>query len=283
VSDEQAAPSVIGLIGDPVAQSLSPAFQQRAFDELRLALRYELWHTPAAEFPERLERIRSGKALGANVTVPHKELAFRAVDAVSDVARRVGAVNTIARRDGRLYGDNTDAYGFSVPLRERGLPFEEVSAVVVGAGGAARGVVVALLDAGIAHVTVVNRTTERAIALARDMQHERASALGMDALHSVASEAGLLVNATALGWNSEMSPVTRAVMQAVPPGAIAYDLTYRDTPFLALARACGVDTIDGLPMLVHQGARSFELWTGLEAPVDVMWQAAVAARAERGG
>ncbi|MDQ3549328.1 MAG: shikimate dehydrogenase, partial [Chloroflexota bacterium] len=152
----------IGLIGDPVEHSLSPSFQQPAFDALGLSIRYELWHTPLEKLPARLDDIRGGRALGANVTVPHKEAAFALMDAVSDVARRAGAVNTISLRDGRLVGDNTDVHGFIVPLRERGFEFHASRAVILGAGGAARGVAIALLDAGIARLTIVNRTRQRA-------------------------------------------------------------------------------------------------------------------------
>src|SRR3712207_2188765 len=110
----------IGLIGDPVEQSLSPAFQQAAFDMLGLHIRYELWQTLTEQLPERLEEIRSGAALGAHVTVPHKEAVFCLVDEVSPVARRAGAVNTVSVSEGRLVGDNTDVHGFIVPLVERG-------------------------------------------------------------------------------------------------------------------------------------------------------------------
>jgi shikimate dehydrogenase len=274
---------VIGLIGDPVAHSLSPAFQQAAFDALGLPIRYELWETPADAFPERLQRIRAGAALGANVTVPHKERAFGAMDTVSDVARRIGAVNTVVRRGQSLHGDNTDAHGFVVPLLERGIALGDVHAVVVGAGGAARAVIVALLTAGARQVTVVNRTAERAERLATELDDARLRARPMTALDTLAPEAGLLVNATALGWADHDAPVTAEVMHMWAADALAYDLTYRDTPFLRLARAAGLETLDGLGMLVHQGARSFALWTNQAAPVDLMWQAAIAARAMRGG
>src|SRR5688572_30551661 len=139
----------IGLIGDPVDHSLSPAFQQPALDTLDDPIRYELWPTSAAEVAARLDDIRAGRALGAHVTLPHKERAFKPVDDSTDLARRAGAVNTVSVRAGRLLGDNTDIHGFIVPLRERHFPFAASRAIVVGAGGAARGVVVALLDAGI--------------------------------------------------------------------------------------------------------------------------------------
>lgn len=273
----------VGLIGDPVEHSLSPAFQQPAFDALGLDVRYELWPTPLDVLPSRLDDLRSDRAIGANVTVPHKELAFAAMDEVSDLARRAGAVNTIVPRGGRLFGDNTDIYGFIVPLAAQGVRFAELDAVVLGAGGAARGIVVALLDAGVHTVRVLNRTFERAERLAAALADDRVVPASTAAAASLVAGAGLLVNATSLGWHGHDLPVDAEVFSALPGAAIAYDLTYRETPFLRAAQAAGLATIDGLQMLVHQGARSFELWTGQPAPVEVMWSAAVAARASRNG
>lgn len=275
--------SRVGLIGDPVEHSLSPAFQQPAFDALGLDVRYELWPTPLAMLPSRLDDLRAGRAVGANVTVPHKEAVFAAMDEVSDVACRAGAVNTIVPRDGRLYGHNTDVHGFLVPLRERGARFPAIDAVILGAGGAARGVIVALLDAGVRQVRVINRTVERGERLAAALADDRIITAPSSRAAALCAGVGLVVNATSLGWEGENLPVDPEIFTRLESGAIAYDLTYRETPFLRAARAAGLTTIDGLPMLVHQGARSFELWTGRAAPIDVMWSSAVAARAARGG
>lgn len=273
----------VGLIGDPVEHSLSPAFQQPAFDALGLNVRYELWPTPAADLSERFADLRTGEALGANVTVPHKEAAFAAMDELSDRARRAGAVNTIVPRAGSLYGDNTDIHGFLVPLVERGTEFTTLDAVILGAGGAARGIVVALLDAGVRSVHVVNRTVERAERLAAQLDDTRIIPAPLSNAMAAVTNTGLIVNATAIGWDGNALPIEESVLRAAPTAALAYDLTYRETPFLRAAREAGLATLDGLPMLVHQGAKSFELWTGQPAPVEVMWEAAVSARAERGG
>ena len=272
----------IGLIGDPVEHSLSPFFQQPALDSLGLDIRYELWPTPLAALPGRLDDLRAGRALGANVTVPHKEAVFAAMDDVSDLALRAGAVNTIVPRNGRLFGDNTDIHGFVVPLREREVRFEELDAIVLGAGGAARGIVVALLNAGVRRIHVLNRTIARAEHLAATLGDDRVRSATSNQAQALASDAGLIVNATSIGWQGHDLPLDPAAFGVMPPAAIAYDLTYRETPYLRAARAAGLATIDGLPMLVHQGARSFELWTGQPAPIDIMWSAALAARAARG-
>jgi shikimate dehydrogenase len=271
----------IGLIGDPVAHSLSPVFQQAAFDALGILVRYELWRTAADEIPARLAALRSGEIYGANVTVPHKEAFAQLVERLSEVARRAGAVNTLMLdEDGRLYGDNTDVYGFIQPVRERDFPFSESAAVILGAGGAARAVVVALIEAGIAGITLANRTIERADTLARDLGDARIATCTRAEADRTAQGARLAVNATALGWHDE-APVGPAFFQRLDADALAYDLTYRDTPFLAAATQAGLATLDGLPMLVHQGARSFALWTGQSAPLELMMRAAEAARAER--
>lgn len=271
----------IGLIGDPVEHSLSPVFQQAAFDALGIPVRYELWRTAASAIRARIASMRVGAIYGANVTVPHKEAFAAAVDRLSDIARRAGAVNTIVRdEDGQLYGDNTDVYGFIQPLRERDFPFAESDAFVLGAGGAARAVVLGLLDVGIRAVTIANRSLGRADALAADLNDPRIRTCALDDAMEHVSGALLVVNATALGWHGE-TPVESGFFEQLAPGALAYDLTYRRTPYLAAAEAAGLDILDGLPMLVHQGARAFELWTGEQAPVELMMEAAIRARDAR--
>lgn len=271
----------IGLIGNPVEHSLSPVFQQVAFDALTIPVAYELWQTTDEQVAERIAAIRSGDIYGANVTVPHKEAFAAAVDRPSDVARRAGAVNTVMlASDGALIGDNTDAYGFIQPLRERGFPFAERDALILGAGGAARGIVVALLDAGIRSVRIANRTLARAETLARDLADSRITTCTLDEAPDHAGNAMLAVNATALGWHDE-APVGPEFFERLPEQAIAYDLTYRQTPYLQAAAEAGLQTIDGLAMLVHQGARSFEIWTGRQPPVNLMMAAAVRARDSR--
>lgn len=271
----------VGLIGNPVKQSLSPVFQQVAFDAAGIETTYELWLTEDDDVAKCVNMLREPEFIGANVTVPHKPSAARHVDELSDRARRAGAVNTIINRNGHLVGDNTDIPGFRAPLSEREFDFGAASAVVLGAGGAARGVVVALLEAGCGRITVANRTVERAEALRDDLDPAiQIVSLGDD-LEPALVEASLLVNSTAMGWSEDDLPITRDQLAMLHSGAIVYDLTYKQTAFLRTATAAGFETIDGLPMLVHQGAESFRLWTSQQAPFDAMWQAAVDARDAR--
>jgi shikimate dehydrogenase len=268
----------IGLIGDPVEHSLSPIFQQAAFDALGIDVTYELLPTPADQIEQRVAQLRDGEFIGVNVTVPHKERFFQEVDELSDISRRVGAVNTIVVRESRLLGDNTDVYGFVRSLHDADFKFDGSRTIVLGAGGASRAIVVGLLDSGVGEVVIGNRSVERASVLAADIGDPRVLPMTLAAAEMHAEGANLLVNATSLGWQDDQLPISRSIFDVLGPDAIAYDLTYRDTAFLNTAREYGVATLDGLTMLVHQGARSFEIWTGREAPVDVMLRAAIAAR-----
>lgn len=273
----------VGIIGDPVAHSLSPAFQQPALDAAGIPATFEKWHTPLADLPARVASLREPGALGACVTVPHKLNVMPLLDEIADSGREAGACNTIVSRDGWLIGENTDHHGFRTSLAETDPEAGSRPALVLGAGGAARAVVLALRDLGVPSVTIANRNRERAEALAADLPGVRVELTGMDeaALRAALPAAGLLVNATSLGWHAGETPLDLALLDLLPAGALVADLTYRDTDLLLAARERGLPTLDGLGMLVHQGARQFTLWTGREAPLDVMWQAALAARSPR--
>jgi shikimate dehydrogenase len=269
----------VGVIGDPVEHSFSPVFQQAAFDAIGYPARYERWHTPAAELPDRIAGLRLPDALGANVTVPHKIAVRELVDSVSETARKVGAVNTVINQDGRLHGDNTDVYGFQRSLLTARPAAERDRVLVIGAGGAARAIVLALAEAGVAGVTIANRTPERAEMMANELG-VAASVVPLtdwDLLAAIRDHS-VIVNATSIGWNDESEVVPGAILDEVDPSGLVVDLTYRDTPLLLDARARGLATLDGLLMLVYQGARSFELWTGVSAPMELMMRAAEDAR-----
>lgn len=276
---------VAGLIGYPVGHSLSPVMHNAAFQALGMYdARYDLWETTLEDLPARVESLREPGVLGGNVTVPHKQGVMSLLDEVTETARRIGAVNTVIPADGRLTGDNTDAYGFSQSLRDVVDPATIGQAVVVGAGGAARAVLVSLQEAGISNVIVINRTLERAQrlveGLAADGQHPIVAG-GWDALDDVTRSAGLIVNATSIGWHGDEMPFDQVIVDVLPSNAVVMDLTYRQTALLKAAEARKLEAIDGLPMLIHQGARAFELWTGQAPPVDVMTQAVLQEQARR--
>lgn len=266
----------LGVIGDPVSHSISPAMHQPALDALGINADYERWHTPAAELPSRLALLRQPGFLGANVTVPHKQAVIPYLDEISPLARRAGAVNTILCRNGQLSGDNTDIPGFATSLLEACSDAAQRSVLLLGAGGAARGVALALSQLGVSSISVLNRNVARADELCADL-----GISGMRATASAAADytaADILVNATALGWKAGEMPVTAEALARLPDHALVVDLTYRDTPLLIAARERGLATLDGLGMLVHQGAHAFRLFTGQPAPLDIMWAAALRAR-----
>ena len=269
----------VGVIGDPVAHSISPAMQQPALDALGINATYERWHTPLAELEARIESLRAPGILGANVTVPHKRAVMPFLDEVSRLALQAGAVNTIVNRSGRLSGENTDVHGFVTSLTEARPDAGDRIALILGAGGAARAVAIALNQIGVERIVIHNRNPARANQLAVDLSPILLDLIGDEDLGRVISEAGIVVNATSLGWRPGEMPLDERLLTECPPNALIVDLTYRDTDLLVAARSRGLATLDGLPMLVHQGARALELWTGLIAPVEIMMHAALTARA----
>lgn len=272
----------VGVIGDPVAHSISPAMQQPALDALGVNASYERWHTPASELPARIMSLRASDVLGANVTVPHKLAVMELIDEVSELSRRAGAVNTIVNRNGRLSGDNTDIHGFATALLEVLPDAPHRSAVVLGAGGAARAVVLALESIGARTISLFNRGRDRAERLAADLAPTELRLITNEAdLPEAVVTAGVLINATSLGWHPGELPIELETLAVLPEDALVVDLTYRDTDLLLAARERGYATLDGLSMLVHQGARALELWTGLAAPVELMRTATLQARAPR--
>jgi shikimate dehydrogenase len=267
--------SQVWLIGRPVAHSLSPAIHNAAFAKLGLPHRYEAKETADDKLGETLDRMRRDDVLGANVTIPHKEAALRLVDEATDEARRIGAVNTLIRREGRLIGDNTDRFGFHHGLLSAGiLDISNQDVLVLGAGGAARACVLEL-QAGN-DVLVANRSVERAQRLVDSMAQEKGGgelrAIGWDQARQLTS-VDALINATPLGMRGE-DALEGFVFDPLP--AIIADLVplAGETPLVRRAReAQHVRVMDGLLMLLHQAVRSFELWTGVPAPLEVMREA----------
>ena len=273
---------LVGLIGHRLGHSVSPLFQQAAFDHLGLDIRYEVWETEQEHLARAIEALRQPPKLGANVTVPYKEAVLPLLEEIDRDAHRIGAVNTIACHEGRLTGYNTDGSGFLRALyQDGGLAPRGKRAVVLGAGGAARAVAFTLLDAGVQSLAVVNRTPERGEALASDLKACEAEAMalhrGDERVEKVIAECDLLVNCTSVGLEGSVtegeSPLEASL---IPRRALVYDVIYNpiETPLLKAAKAAGARTLGGLPMLIYQGAAAFELWTGLRAPVDIMLETA---------
>ncbi|ADJ25549.1 shikimate 5-dehydrogenase [Dehalogenimonas lykanthroporepellens BL-DC-9] len=267
---------LLGLLGDPVAHSVSPAMHNAAIDRLGLDYVYLAFRVTPAGLAGALNGVRALGIRGVNLTIPHKTAALGLLDEVDEAARRVGAVNTVVNDAGRLTGYNTDIAGFLAALKKHGFAPAGQKAVVLGAGGAARAVVFALRDAG-AEVVIANRSIEKADTLAADTGATAVSTTETE-LQKALDGAGLLVNATPVGLfpDTGVTPVPGSLLH---PGLTVFDTIYRPrrTRLLTEAEAAGCRVIDGLDMLVEQGATAFELWTGQSPDRAVMLRSAAAA------
>ena len=272
---------VLGVIGHPIEHTSSPAMHNAALQALGLDAVYVAFHVQPDGLQQALAGMRGLAIGGLNVTVPHKVEVMAHLDEISEEARAIGAVNTIAHRNGRLCGYNTDAYGVMESLRQEG-GMERLPAAValLGAGGAARAILYALLQRPeVEEIVLLNRTVEKAEALAGDLDPGRARVRvgGMDDAASL-RQAGLLINSTSVGMHpdEDASPVGDAEA-CLHDGMLVLDIVYKplETVLMRQARGCGARALNGLGMLVFQGARSFEIWTGEAAPTEVMMGAAL--------
>ena len=260
---------LLGVCGWPVAHSRSPAMHEAAFAAAGLeGWRYLKLPLPPELFAETVRALPAAGFRGVNVTIPHKEAALALATGASDAAREIGAANTLTfERDGAIHADNTDAPGLIAALGETWDPAGR-RVLVLGAGGAARATVWALVRAGAADVQVWNRSHERAVGLA--------AALGARAVREPEA-AEIVINCTSVGLGDVAAPFKALPLQAdsLGAGSCVVDMVYRDggTRLLEAARTRGADVIDGLEILVAQGAASFERWTGLTAPRQAMREA----------
>jgi shikimate dehydrogenase len=257
---------VAGIIGWPVEHSLSPAMHNAAFAALGLNWAYVAFPVPPDRVGEAIAGLAAAGCGGLNATIPHKVAALRAASAASEAAIAIGAANTLVPDgDGGFRADNTDAEGFLRALDEQApLDLEGAEALVLGGGGAGRAVVHALRSRG-AVVRVANRTAARAAELGDPVP------FAPRALDAAAGRAALVVNATSLGLEGG-DPPPELPLAALGPGQVVADVVYRPggTPWLAAAGGRGARTVDGLGMLLHQGAAAFAQWTGREPPLAVM-------------
>ena len=277
---------VAGVIGWPVGHSRSPRLHGYWLEQYGIDGAYVPLPVPPGRLEEVVRALAVAGFRGANVTIPHKEDAFRACDVVEDSARRAGAVNTLVFEDGRIIGSNTDGWGFLENLREQ-VPGWEATAgtvVILGAGGAARAIAAALLDAGCPRLVIVNRNTARAEALATALRRdgEEVGRISMAAALPL-SEAALLVNTTPLGMQGQ--PPLEIDLRPLPDTAVVADIVYvpLDTALLRAARARGLRVAEGLGMLLHQGRPGFQRWFGVMPAVDTALRAHVAADIPREG
>ena len=266
------ATAVYGLLGHPVRQSLSPAMHNAAFGSLAINAAYLPFPTPSDKLEAAVLGLSAAGVKGFNLTLPHKTAILPMLSEILPAARAIGAVNTVRNDDGRLSGTNTDGEGFLRSLAED-LSFDPTGkeALLLGAGGAARAIAFALLNAGVSRLVIANRTEARAESLAADCKARNpARSIEAASIHDLAGAAPqLLVNATTVGMGDGKNPVE---LEALRVREAVIDIVYHplETPLLIQAKALGLAHANGIGMLLYQGAAAFTFWTHREAPVKVM-------------
>ncbi len=281
----------ISLIGFPVAHSISPYFQQAALDHFHLDIEYRVREIYPEKLAETINSLRQGEHVGANITVPYKEKVLPFLDEIDDMAKAVGAVNTIVKRGDCLAGYNTDIHGFLTALRREGN-FDPAgkTLAVLGAGGAARAVSFALISQKAKFLKIINRSLKRAEDMAASLRiymgktglQSKISVLPWEstAAEQTFKDTQLIVNCTTAGTiHTSQQGISPLSARVIPAGILVYDLVYNPPmpPFLRIARAAGANILGGLPMLVYQGAAAFTLWVEKEAPLDIMFYSAAEA------
>lgn len=273
---------VCAVIGDPVEHSLSPAIHNAAFKALGIDYVYVAFRVRREQLNTAIAGIKSLGLAGANVTMPHKTRVLRFLDTVDKVAREIGAVNTIVRDGSRLRGYNTDGDAALSTLMSLGGPLAGSTAVILGAGGAARSIAYHISKV-VKNLAILNRTRSKASNIAAEVRMWSATkcrphSLNRASLETQASRADLIINTLPV---DVFPPFGRMLIQEklIRPGMLVFDLNYhRNRDFLSEAHQAGAKVTDGLDMLIAQAALSFRLWTGKEPPIDVMRQSAIQAR-----
>jgi shikimate dehydrogenase len=267
------------LLAHPAGHSLSPAMHNAAFKYLSIDGRYEAVDVTHEHLAELVQGLRDPNVYGANVTIPHKLAVIPMMDRLSKAAKTIGAVNTIVNQNGELVGHNTDAAGFLQGLEDERIYLRKKVAVMLGAGGAARAIAYALLNSGVAKLWVYNRTPERAAELVKEFAKVGSAAvLKQEELPFIIRQAEVLVNTTSVGMEHNNKTPNESPLPdgLLPKQGFVCDIIYRPakTKLLHDAREANLKIQNGLPMLVHQGAEAFRLWTGQEPSPQVMMEAA---------
>ena len=276
----------VGIIGYPIGHSISPIFQQAAFDHYELDIQYQIWKIEPHRLTQAVVELRQSEVLGFNVTVPYKESIMKELDEITEEATDIGAVNTVINQAGNLVGHNTDGPGFIRALKEEGeFDPEGKSTLILGAGGSAKAVSYHLLKNKISNLLLANRTNIRAENLGaalKSLGYENidiVSPTGTELELILTSETppDLIVNCTSLGMVGGPAPTRMAIpAHLIPQSSLVCDLVYNPlfTPLLKNAIDSGAQILTGLPMLIHQGALAFHLWSNCEPPIQIMFEAA---------
>jgi shikimate dehydrogenase len=284
IQQDAACPIRLGILGDPVAHSLSPQMQNAALKHAGIDMRYSRFHIHPDELEAALPLLLPLDFVGVNLTVPHKIAVLGFLDETDDEARQIGAVNTIILRDRKLIGFNTDGAGFARAVRDEfSVDLKDLRILVLGAGGAGRAISWQCAQANCERLVIVNRQVDKAKRIVAELQPRfagprvlgpvaRLEAVPWDegALRFQIEHTDLVVNATPIGLDPNDPPVLPGTLLA--PHLLVYDTVYARarTPLLTAAEQAGARGANGLSMLLYQGARSFEIWFGREAPIDAM-------------
>lgn len=264
---------VYGVIGDPISHSLSPVMQEAAFRHCNIDAAYHAFHVPKNNLEQAVQGMKGLGVKGLNVTIPHKVDIMNFLDEIDPLAEKIGAVNTIVHEDGRLVGYNTDGEGYMQSLRpiiEK--PTSSLRVLMIGAGGAAKGVAMTMASYGVKELVITNRTLSKAESLARECgEFTDSAAIPIKLAQAKLTEFDIIINTTSIGMTPDIDSMPLS-LEMLGRNVIVSDLIYTpyQTRFLLEAEKKGVKTLNGLGMFVNQGALSFEKWTGLEAPREIM-------------
>ncbi len=256
---------IYGIIGYPVRHSLSPLFQNKAFEELDINAVYLPFEVHPDSLKSAIEGIRALNISGVNVTLPHKEKALDFVDELSEEVIKIGSLNTIKNDRNKLIGFNTDYIGFLESIKEL-TTLKNKKALVLGAGGTSKAIIYALLKEK-ANVFLWNRTKEKALSIRESFKNIEI----MDSIESSIKEMDIIINTTSVGLKDDDKPIFN--YDTIRENQVVFDVIYKETALIKKAKEKGAKTLNGLYMLLYQGAKSFEIWTGVKAPLEAMKKA----------
>lgn len=273
--------SLSGLIGYPVKHSKSPQMHNTAFEALGLDYVYLAFEVQEGNLKKAVEAMKTLNAIGFNVTMPYKTKVLEYLDDISEEARIIGSVNTVKNENGRLTGYNTDGIGFIKSLEEKGVNYVGEKIVIVGAGGAARAIATQLAFDGVAEIVLFNRTLSKAEEIVKSINMNistcRSRALGMDesVLRKEIEDAAILINCTSIGMLPEIDKSIISSPEVLHKDLFVADIIYEPnkTKLLKFAEKAGCKYMNGLMMVIWQGALAFKIWTGKDMPVDLIKKA----------
>ncbi len=266
---------LVGVFGCPVEENPTGVMEEAAFAKMGLDYRYLTIRVEEGNLKTAMEAVKAFQMKGINLTIPHKVEVLKYLDELSPAAGIIGAVNMVVNRDGKLWGENTDGKGFLLSLEQEGVTAEGKNIVILGAGGAARAIAVEMALAGAAKIWIVNRGVKRGeelTSLLREKTRTQAEYIKWEGALKLPAETDIVVQATSIGLYPDVQEKPDVDYDTVTDKMVVSDVVFNDphTLFLQEAEKRGAKTINGLGMLVNQGARNFTLWTGVEAPVEVM-------------